>query len=202
VNPGAINEYNLLQKSYDFIKQQHDDLAAAISDLSKVIRKINRITQKRFLKTFRDVNQKLAEIFPRLFEGGSAKLELTQPHAPLETGVAFAIFPPKKKITRMSLLSGGEKALAAIAFIFSILLIKPTAFCIMDEIDAPLDDANILRFNQLLRFIGQKTQIIMITHNKKSMEFADTLFGVTMGEKGISKLVAVDFDTLKKKIKS
>jgi chromosome segregation protein len=195
INPGAINEYEVLKKRHDFMRKQRDDLIAAISDLKKVIKKINGITQKRFLKTFDEVNQKLGEIFPRLFEGGSAKLYLTQPQAPLETGVAFSIHPPKKKITRMSLLSGGEKALAAIAFIFSILLIKPTSFCIMDEIDAPLDDANVLRFNRLLKFIGETTQIIMITHNKKSMEFADTLFGVTMGEKGVSKLVSVNFDS-------
>ena len=104
------------------------------------------------------------------------------------------IHPPGKKLTRMSLLSGGEKAMSAIAFIFSIFLIKPTSFCLMDEIDAPLDDANVFRFNDLLKVIGQKSQIIMITHNKRSMEFADTLFGITMGEKGVSKIVSVNLE--------
>ncbi|MFC1877641.1 chromosome segregation protein SMC, partial [Thermodesulfobacteriota bacterium] len=170
------------------------DLDKAIQDLHKVIKKINRITQERFINTFNAVNEKLAEVFPRLFEGGTAKLILTDPDKPLETGVEYMIHPPGKKLTRMSLLSGGEKAMSAIAFIFSIFLIKPTSFCLMDEIDAPLDDANVFRFNDLLKVIGQKSQIIMITHNKRSMEFADTLFGITMGEKGVSKIVSVNFD--------
>ncbi|MFC1813068.1 chromosome segregation protein SMC, partial [Thermodesulfobacteriota bacterium] len=129
----------------------------------------------------------------RLFEGGSANLVLTQPDKPLETGVEFMIHPPGKKLTRMSLLSGGEKALSAIALIFSIFLIKPASFCLMDEIDAPLDDVNIFRFNNLLQMIREKFQLIMITHNKTSMEFADTLFGITMENKGISKIVSVNF---------
>ena len=103
------------------------------------------------------------------------------------------IHPPGKKLTRLSLLSGGEKALSAIAFIFSIFLIKPTSFCLMDEIDAPLDDANVFRFNDLLKIIGENSQIIMITHNKKSMEFADSLFGITMEKKGVSKIVSINF---------
>jgi chromosome segregation protein len=131
-------------------------------------------------------------VFPRLFQGGSAKLIMTEPDNPLETGVEFMIHPPGKKLTRMSLLSGGEKALSAIALIFSIFLIKPASFCLMDEIDASLDDTNVFRFNDLLRLIGDKSQIIMITHNKSSMEFADTLFGITMEKKGISKIVSVN----------
>ena len=194
VNLGAIDEYDELKTRYDFLIEQQEDLDKAIQDLHKVIKKINRITQERFINTFNAVNEKLAEVFPRLFEGGTAKLVLTDPDKPLETGVEYMIHPPGKKLTRMSLLSGGEKAMSAIAFIFSIFLIKPTSFCLMDEIDAPLDDANVFRFNDLLKVIGQKSQIIMITHNKRSMEFADTLFGITMGEKGVSKVVSVNFD--------
>jgi chromosome segregation protein len=145
------------------------------------------------MKTLNLVNEKLADVFPNLFEGGSAQLVLTEPDRPLETGVEFMVHPQGKKLTRMSLLSGGEKALSAIAFIFSIFLIRPASFCLMDEIDAPLDDANIYRFNTLLQIIGEKSQIIMITHNKKTMEFADTLFGITMEKKGISKIVSVNF---------
>jgi len=140
------------------------------------------------------INTKLEEVFPRLFEGGSARLILTEPENPLETGVEFMIHPPGKKLTRMSLLSGGEKALSAIALIFSIFLIKPAYFCLMDEIDASLDDTNVFRFNDLLQIIGEKSQIIMITHNKSSMEFAETLFGITMEKKGISKVVSVNFE--------
>ena len=194
VNLGAIREYEQLKDRFDFLEEQREDLVRAIQDLHKVIKKINTITEKRFMGTFDSINQKLTEVFPKLFGGGTAKLSLQDPNDPLETGVEFMIHPPGKKLTRLSLLSGGEKAMAAIAFIFSIFLIKPTAFCLLDEIDAPLDEANVYRFNDLLKIIGEKSQIIMITHNKNSMEFADTLFGITMEEKGISKVVSVNFD--------
>jgi len=194
VNLGAIREYDQLKDRQDFLNEQRDDLLKAIDDLHRVIRKINRITQEKFMATFNAVNEQIGEIFPRLFEGGTAKLILTEPSNPLETGVEFLIQPPGKKLTRMSLLSGGEKALSAIAFIFSIFMLKPASFCLMDEIDAPLDDANVFRFNELLQIIGAKSQIVIVTHNKRSMEFADTLFGITMEKKGISKIVSVNFD--------
>ena len=146
------------------------------------------------MATLHKVNEKLKEVFPKLFSGGTATLVLTDPDKPLESGVEFMIHPPGKKLTRQSLLSGGEKALSAIAFIFSIFLIKPASFCLMDEIDAPLDDANVYRFNELLRTIGDRSQIVMITHNKRSMEFADTLFGITMEKKGVSKVVSVNLE--------
>ena len=192
VNLGAISEYEEHKDRLAFLTTQHDDLVAAIEDLHKVIRKINRVTQQLFLDTFHAINQKMDEVFPRLFEGGKAELVLADPNQPLESGVELMIHLPGKKLTRLSLLSGGEKALSAIAFIFSIFLLKPTSFCLMDEIDAPLDEANVYRFNELLKIIGEKSQIIMITHNKKTMEFADKLLGVTMEKKGISKIVAVD----------
>ena len=192
VNIGAIKEYEQLKDRFDFLNEQRDDLVKAIDDLYKVVKKINRITQERFIKTFNSVNDKLNEVFPRLFEGGSAKLIMTEPNNPLETGIEFMIHPPGKKLTRMSLLSGGEKALSAIALIFSIFLIKPACFCLMDEIDASLDETNVFRFNDLLQIIGDKSQIIMITHNKRTMEFADTLFGITMEKKGVSKIVSVN----------
>ncbi len=192
VNLGAIKEYEELNERFTFLNNQRDDLETAISDLHKVISKINHITQTRFIETYEQVNKKLQQVFPRLFEGGTARLELTEPNKPLETGVEYLVHPPGKKLTRMSLLSGGEKALSAIAFIFAIFLIRPASFCLLDEIDAPLDEANILRFNNLMKVIGEKSQIIMITHNKRSMEFAETLYGVTMEQKGISKVVSVN----------
>jgi chromosome segregation protein len=192
VNLGAIKEYEELKERFDFLCEHRDDLVKAIEDLHKVIRKINRITQERFMATYQQVNEKLQEVFPKLFEGGSARLDLSEPDKPLETGVEYMVHPPGKKLTRMSLLSGGEKALSAIAFIFSIFLIRPASFCLLDEIDAPLDEANVIRFNNLLQLIGNNSQIIMITHNKRTMEFADTLFGVTMEHKGISKVVSVN----------
>jgi len=194
VNLAAIKEYEQLKTRFDFLNEQRDDLMKAVDDLHKVIKKINKITKERFLNTFNAVNEKINEVFPRLFEGGTAKLVLTQPDNPLETGVEFMIHPPGKKVTRMSLLSGGEKALSAIALIFSLFLIKPSSFCLIDEIDAPLDDVNVFRFNNLLKIIRENFQIIMITHNKRSMEFADTLFGITMEKKGISKIVSVNLN--------
>ena len=193
VNLGAIKEYEQLKDRFEFLETQRDDLLKAIEDLHKVIRKINKITQQRFMETFTQINQKLNEVFRRLFDGGEAKLVLLDPNKPLESGVEFMIHPPGKKLTRLSLLSGGEKALSAIAFIFSIFLIKPASFCLLDEIDAPLDESNTFRFNDLLQIIGENSQIIMITHNKRTMEFADMLFGITMEQKGISKVVSVNF---------
>jgi len=191
VNLGAIREFQELSERHEFLKTQKADLEKAMDDLHRVIRKINTVSQERFLATFAAINEKLKEVFPRLFNGGSAELVLTRPDDPLETGVEYMIHPPGKKLTRMSLLSGGEKALAAIAFLFAIFLIRPTAFCLLDEIDAPLDESNVHRFNDLLAHIGESSQILMITHNKRSMEFADMLFGITMEQKGVSSVVSV-----------
>ncbi|MBW1742809.1 MAG: chromosome segregation protein SMC [Deltaproteobacteria bacterium] len=195
VNPAAIEEYETLEERFQFLTEQRDDLLEATEALRRVIRKINRTSLRRFMKTFRAANEKLEIVFPKLFEGGKAKLVLTDPKKPLESGVSFFVHPPGKRLTRMSLLSGGEKALAAIALIFSLFLIKPTAFCVFDEIDAPLDDANIYRFNSLLRQIGEESQVIMVTHNKQTMEVADALFGVTMEDKGISKLISINLQS-------
>jgi chromosome segregation protein len=192
VNLTAIQEYETLGERYRLLTEQRDDLIGAIEILHRVIRKINRVSLKQFMKTFKAVNEKLQEVFPKLFEGGTANLMLTEPKRPLESGVSFLIRPPGKRLTRMSLLSGGEKALAAISLIFSLFLIKPTAFCVLDEIDAPLDDVNVSRFTRLLEEIGKQSQVIMVTHNKQSMEMAEALFGVTMEEKGISKLVSLN----------
>lgn len=192
VNLGAISEYEELKTRFDFLVEQQDDLVHSLEDLETIIKKINQVSQERFLETFNQINDKLSELFPTLFEGGSAQMILTDPASPLTTGVELMIQPPGKKLTRLSLLSGGEKALSAIAFVFSIFMIKPSSFCIMDEIDAPLDDANVTRFNNLVKHIGKQSQILMITHNKLSMEFADVLFGVTMEKKGVSKIVSVN----------
>ncbi|UCD86496.1 MAG: hypothetical protein JSV01_01585 [Desulfobacterales bacterium] len=195
VNLAAIPEYEALEERYRFLSEQRDDLVDAIEALRRVIRKINRTSLRQFMRTFKAVNEKLHEVFPRLFEGGTAKLALTDPKRPLESGVSFLVHPPGKRLTRMSLLSGGEKALSAIALVFSLFLIKPSAFCIFDEIDAPLDDVNTYRYNDLRRQIGEASQVILITHNKQTMEAADALFGVTMEDKGISKLVSINLES-------
>lgn len=192
VNMTAIEEFEEMDKRYTLLTNQQKDLLEALEALNQVIRKINRTSLKQFELVFNAVNEQLQSVFSRLFEGGSARLELVDPNNALESGVSYLVQPPGKKLTRMSLLSGGEKALCAIALVFSFFLIKPAAFCVLDEIDAPLDDANIDRFNGLLKEIGKLSQIVMVTHSKQAMEMADALFGVTMEHKGLSKLISLN----------
>jgi len=193
VNLTAIEEYEEQQQRHQFLTSQRDDLVQSLEGLNKAISRINRTTRKRFLKTLEAVNRKLAEVFPLLFNGGTGHLQLSSDRDPLEAGVEIFVHPPGKKLTSMSLLSGGEKALAAGALLFSLYMIKPSPFCILDEVDAPLDDANIDRFIEVLKRISQESQIILVTHNKRTMEISDILLGVTMEEPGISKIISVDF---------
>ena len=192
VNPTAVEEHEALSERYDFYRTQYEDLKGAIDNLKNSIQRINRTCKVRFQSTFEAVDQKLREIFPLLFEGGEAWLSLTDDTDPLESGVEIHVHPPGKRLTVMSLLSGGEKALVALALIFALYLIKPSPFCLLDETDAPLDEANIDRFNRLLTKLGQSSQIIMVTHNKRTMQISETLYGVTMEEPGVSKLVSVN----------
>lgn len=196
VNIAAIKEFETFNERLAFYTAQYDDLEKAIQNLHQVIRKINSTTKRKFLETFAAINEKLQVVFPTLFEGGTASLELIDPENPLESGVEIFVHPPGKKVLRMSLLSGGEKALAALAFIFSIYLIKPSPFCLLDEIDAPLDDVNVERFTDLMKSISERSQLIVVTHNKRSMEMSDTLFGVTMESQGVSKLVSVNLKAM------
>lgn len=191
VNLMAIDEYRQLEERYGFLSAQRDDLEESLSALQQAIQRINRTTRKRFLETFQLVNTKFQELFPRLFCGGNAELRLTNENDLLETGIDIVVQPPGKKLQNVTLLSGGEKALTAVALIFSIFLIKPSPFCLLDEVDAPLDDANIGRFNDIVREMSATSQFIVITHNKTTMAVADTLYGVTMEEPGVSKLVSV-----------
>jgi len=191
VNLMAIDEYRQLEERFNFLSTQRDDLEESLQALQQAIQRINRTTRKRFLETFQLVNAKFTELFPRLFCGGSAELRLTDENDLLETGIDIVVQPPGKKLQNVTLLSGGEKALTAVALIFSIFLIKPSPFCLLDEVDAPLDDANIGRFNEIVREMSAVSQFIVITHNKTTMGVADTLFGVTMEEPGVSKLVSV-----------
>lgn len=165
----------------------------AQEDIHKVIGKINQTSREYFESTFKQVQQNFSTLFKQLFEGGEAEMFLTNPDDLLETGVDINVQPPGKKLTNITLLSGGEKALTAIAILFAIFMVKPSPFCVLDEIDAPLDDSNLNRFNRMLLEFSEKTQFIMITHNKKSMEMANVLYGVTMEEFGVSKLVSVKF---------
>jgi chromosome segregation protein len=196
VNLTAIKEHEALKERNDFITAQRDDLVDSIESLTSAIRKINRTSLEKFRETFDAVNAKLKEIYPILFSGGSANLKLTNESSPLESGVLVEVQPPGKKFVHMGLLSGGEKALVAMALLFAIYMIRPSPFCLLDEVDAPLDESNLLRFNDLLNEIKRDSQVIMITHNRRSMEIADRLFGVTMEKAGVSKTVAVDLKKL------
>jgi len=193
INLTAIEEYDELAKRHAFMTAQKADLEASLSDLRSAIVKINRASRERFRETFDRVNEKFQQVFPRLFNGGRAGLVLTQDSDgdAAEAGVEIFAQPPGKKLQSVNLLSGGEKALTAVSLIFSIFLIKPSPFCLLDEVDAPLDDANVGRFNDMVREMSKASQFILVTHNKRTMEMVDTLYGVTMEEPGISKLVSV-----------
>jgi chromosome segregation protein len=191
INLTAIEEYDELAKRHEFMSGQKVDLERSLADLKAAIVKINRASRERFQETFDRVNEKFQQVFPRLFSGGRAGLVLTQPEGDGEAGVEIFAQPPGKKLQSVNLLSGGEKALTAVALIFAIFLIKPTPFCLLDEVDAPLDDANVGRYNEMVKEMSKTSQFILITHNKRTMETVDTLYGVTMEEPGVSKLVSV-----------
>lgn len=194
VNLTAIQEHEALKERYEFIQGQREDLLNSIDSIAKAIRKINRTCLEKFMETFEEADKKIKQVFPILFNGGTAGLKLTDESNPLESGVLVEVRPPGKKLSHMGLLSGGEKALVAMALLFAIYLIKPSPFCLLDEVDAPLDEANIDRFNNLLQEIKKYSQVLMVTHNRRSMEIVDSLYGVTMEKAGISKMVSVNLN--------
>ncbi len=194
VNLVADEEYRELEERLAFLRTQHDDLIASIKDLEKAIRGMTRTAQERFLLAFEAINTHFGQIFGRLFEGGRAELRLVEPEEgedALEAGIELMAQPRGKRLQSVTLLSGGEKALTGLALLFAIFYYRPSPFCVLDEVDAPLDDANIHRFLRVLRELCQQTQFIVITHNRKSMEAADVLYGITMEEPGLSRLVSV-----------
>ena len=191
VNLMAIEEYQELKQRHDFLSEQQADLHQALDSLKKAILRINRTTTKRFLEAFHLVNEKFREVFTRLFKGGQASLIMLDEQDPATTGIDIIAQPAGKKLQNIDLLSGGEKALVATALLFGLFMIKPTPFCLLDEVDAPLDDANINRFIELIKEFSKTSQFILITHNKKTMETANTLYGITMETPGVSKVVSV-----------
>ena len=193
VNLVAIEEFDELKKRQDFLDAQKQDLITAKDNLKKAISKINRTCKELFLETFNRIEVEFKKNFKFLFNGGRANLILMDPDNILESGVEIEVQPPGKKLQNVSLLSGGEKALTAISLIFAIFTVRPSPLCVLDEIDAPLDEANVDRFNHLLKKFAANSQFVVITHNKKTMSNASCLYGVTMQEKGVSKLVSVKF---------
>ena len=193
VNLDAIQEYDELEERYKFLEQQNNDLINGKAELMEAIARINKTTKELFSETFEKIRVNFQEMFTQLFGGGKANLLLMDESDPLESGIEIIASPPGKKLQSISLLSGGERTMTAVALLFAIYMVKPSPFCVLDEMDAPLDESNIGRFIKLLdRFIGQ-SQFMVITHNKRTMSRADSLYGVTMEERGISKLLSVKF---------
>jgi chromosome segregation protein len=193
INLAAIEEYEEQSERKKYLDAQHEDISLALETLENAIRKIDRETRTRFKETFDKVNSGVQAMFPRLFGGGHAYLEMTGDDL-LDTGVTIMARPPGKRNSTIHLLSGGEKALTAVALVFSIFELNPSPFCMLDEVDAPLDDANVGRFCDMVREMSERVQFIFITHNKITMDLANHLTGVTMHEPGVSRLVAVDVD--------
>ncbi len=192
VNLGAVSELEEIEKRVAELTAQRDDLESSIEHLRGTIAKLNRLSKDRFRQTFEHTNVIFQETFPKLFRGGKASLKLTDENNLLETGVEIMVQPPGKKLGNLNLLSGGEKAMTAISLIFSLFLHKPSPFCVLDEVDAPLDEANVGRFIHMVREMSGLSQFLLITHSKRTMESCDTLYGVTMPEPGVSRIVSVD----------
>ena len=191
VNVGAIEEFDRVNTRYTFLSKQKEDLESALNDLTEILLDLDKTMEEKFISTFNEVNQEFARVFNQLFKGGKAELILTEPENILETGVDIVALPPGKSVKSINALSGGEMTLTAIALLFSILNIRTVPFCILDEVEAALDEANVDTFGQYLKNYGSASQFIVITHKKKTMEYADTLYGITMQESGVSKLVSV-----------
>jgi chromosome segregation protein len=193
VNVLAVEQAQELEERHTFLTAQRQDLLDSIAELEQAIRKIDRTSRERFQEAFRVINQHFGETFSRLFGGGTAGLSLIDEEDILNSGIDIMAQPPGKRLQNVLLLSGGEKALTAIALLFAIFQYKPSPFCILDEVDAPLDDANIGRFVSMLEGLKEQTQFVLITHSRRTMQIADQLYGVTMEEPGVSKLVSVRF---------
>ena len=192
VNLAAIGEFEELTERSRFMTEQREDLERSMALLQQTITKLNRICRLRFQQSFDEINREFQGVFPRLFNGGKASLMLTDENDCLETGVDIAAQPPGKKLQSISLLSGGEKALTAVSLLFAIFLTKPSPFCFLDEVDAPLDDVNLERFIEMVKEMTGLSQFMMITHNKRTMLAADMLYGITMEDPGVSKIVSVE----------
>jgi chromosome segregation protein len=201
VNLDAMREHEEAEKRYEFYSTQKADLDKALADLERAIQQMNRESKKLFTETFNHVNQTFQTIFPKMFRGGRAELRLTNPEDMLETGIDIVAQPPGKKLSSIELMSGGEKALTAVSLIFAIFTTRPSPFCILDEVDAPLDEANVGRYCDAIRDMTERSQFILITHIKKTMQMVDILHGVTMGEPGVSRLVSVKVSETAKGIK-
>ena len=196
VNVGAIDEYKEVKERYDFMKAQVTDVEKSRAELHRMIGELCDEMRTLFTDSFKRINENFIHIFRELFGGGSARLYLSDPDDVLESGIEIEVSPPGKVIKNLSALSGGEQALVAISIYFAILAVNPSPFCILDEIEAALDDVNVVRYAQYLRRLTDKTQFIVITHRRGTMEAADVLYGVTMQEDGVSKILRLDLNNV------
>jgi len=187
----AMEELGSMEERRGFLASEKADLERSLVDLQKTIANLNRMSRDRFSETFAAVNEKFQETFPKLFRGARAHLALSDESDLMSTGVDIRVQPPGMNLRALTLLSGGQKALTAVSLIFSLFMCRPSPFCVLDEVDAPLDDANIDRFNQIVTEMGRESQFLIITHNQRTMEMADCLYGVTMEEPGVSRIVSV-----------
>jgi chromosome segregation protein len=192
INMMALKEYDEKSERRDFITKQRDEVTSSIDLLTAAISEIEETSLRKFLEVFNRINEEFGKLFPILFPTGEGKLEMTTPDQPLQSGIEILCRLPGKSQKPMSLFSGGEKALTAMALIFALLRTKPTPYCFLDEVDAPLDEANVGRYNRVLEALSAQFQFIVITHNRRTMEVLDTLYGITMQEPGVSKVVGVD----------
>ena len=190
----SIEEYERVSVRYDFLNKQKEDLEKAEDVLLEIINEMDDVMRINFKETFEKIKVEFSNTFKSLFGGGNAELKLTDPSDILSTGIDIVALPPGKKLTSISLLSGGEKTLTAISLLFAILKVRPVPFCILDEVEAALDEVNVDNFGKYLSKYKGDTQFILITHKKKTMEYADVLYGITMQESGVSKLVSVKLD--------
>ena len=200
VNLDAIEEYDKVNTRYEFLVSQRDDLYKAQTTLLDIMNEMDEVMEEEFKNTFAKVKEEFKKVFKELFGGGDASLKLTDEENILKTGVDIIASPPGKKLSTISLLSGGEKALTAISLLFAILNVRRVPFCLFDEVEAALDEANVQRFGKYLNNYKDATQFLIITHKKKTMEYANTLYGITMQESGVSKLVSVKLDIDKEAI--
>ena len=191
INFTAVEEFEQVKQRLEFLKNQINDLLEAKQSLNKVIQEMEKIMAQKFAETYKEVNARFTEVFQSMFGGGQAHLELSDPEDYLLTGIEIVAQPPGKKEQVLTLLSGGERAMTAIALLFSLLTVKPSPFCILDEIESALDDVNIDRFARFIREYAEKTQFLIISHRKGTMEAADVLYGVAMENKGVSRLMSV-----------
>ncbi|MGH9750928.1 MAG: chromosome segregation protein SMC, partial [Candidatus Polarisedimenticolia bacterium] len=194
VNLMAIEQHGELEERFGFLTAQKTDLEQSIASLQESIRKINRQSRERFQAAFTAIQEYFQETFATLFGGGRAELRLQDDEDVLEAGIEIVAQPPGKRLQKIALLSGGERALTAASLLFALFRYRPSPFCVLDEVDAPLDEANVERFTKLLQALREETQFILITHNRKSMEAADLLYGVTMEEPGVSKVLPLRFE--------